>query len=208
MIQDLLKEEKQRIRSDLRKKRRDLSSVQVTAWSEKITEHFCSWPIYRNCETVMVFLAMPDEVQTDQIIRDALSRGKQVCAPLLGEKYGEMSAAGITSLDDLIIGKYGLKMPDPDKSKLVLPASINMVIVPALAFDREGNRLGLGAGYYDRFLPEAINSVLVGMTWGCQLTDRIPNEKHDVKMQYLVTESGLICCNSNSTNSNSTNNHS
>ena len=149
----------------------------------------------------MFYLAMSDEVQTDLIISDALMRGKRVCVPILGKKYDEMTAAEITSLDDLVIGKYGLKMPDPDNSKSVLPASINMVVVPAVAFDGDGNRLGLGAGYYDRFLPEAINSVLIGMAWGSQLTVKLPNEEHDVRMHYLLTENGLIFCSPRTTNS-------
>lgn len=194
MLQESLKEEKQYIRAEMRKKRRNFSIAQRTVWSERIAAYFCSWSVYRKCETVMLYLAMPDEVQTDLLITDALRSDKRVCVPLLGDKYGEMNAAEITSLDDLIVGKYGLKMPDPQKSKLVLPASIQLVVVPAVAFDRDGNRLGLGAGYYDRFLPEAANSVLAGMTWECQLTDHIPAEQHDVRMQYLMTESGLVSC--------------
>ncbi len=194
MIQESLKEEKQRIRCDMRKIRRNLSAVQVTSWSNQIADCFCSWPIYHRCETVMFYLAMSEEVQTERMIGDALRRGKQVCVPLLGEKYGEMTAAEITSLDDLIVGKYGLKMPNPETSRLVLPSSIQMVVTPAVAFDRSGNRLGLGAGYYDRFLPEAIDSVLIGMAWECQLENKLPEEEHDIKMQYLMTEKGLIVC--------------
>lgn len=194
MLQESLQEAKQRIRCDMRKKRRNLSAAQVAVWSQQIAACFCSWPVYQECETVMFYLAMPDEVQTDLLILDALRRGKRVCVPLLGENYGEMSAVEITSLDNLTVGKYGLKMPDPQKSNPILPASIHMVVVPAVAFDRAGNRLGLGAGYYDRFLTEAATSVLTGMTWGCQLTDQIPTEQHDIKMHYLMTENGLICC--------------
>ena len=164
-------------------------------WSAQIADYFCAWPIYRQCESVMFYLAMKDEVQTDLMIKDALWRGKQVCVPLLGEKYGEMEAAGITSLDSLIVGKYGLKMPDPDRTKIIFPASIQMVVVPGVAFDREGNRLGLGAGYYDRFLPETVDSVLVGMAWSCQLMDTLPHAEHDIRMQYLMCENGLAFCN-------------
>jgi 5-formyltetrahydrofolate cyclo-ligase len=194
MILPSVLEEKQRLRSEIRKRRRDLSPEQVNAWSRLIAEHFCSWSIYRSCRTVMFYLATADEVQTDLMISDALGRGKTVGVPLLGEKYGEMTAAEITSLDNLLVGKYGLKMPDPEKSKCISPASL--VVVPAVSFDRSGNRLGLGAGYYDRFLPEAGSSVLIGLAWECQLTGELPNEPHDVRMHYLLTESGLISCRS------------
>ena len=189
-----LQEEKQHLRNKMRKKRRDLSNEQVNAWSKLIADHFCSWPIYQSCKTVMFYLATSDEVQTDFIISDALRRGKTVGVPLLGKKYGEMIVAEITSLNDLVVGKYGLKMPAPEKAKGISPASLNLVVVPAVAFDRSGNRLGLGAGYYDRFLSEARNSVLIGLAWECQLADQLPNAPHDVRMQYLLPETGLIIC--------------
>lgn len=187
-------EEKQCLRSEMRKIRRELSTEQVITLSKLIADHFCSWPVYQNCKTVMFYLATSDEVQTDFIISDALGRGKTVGVPVLGKKYGEMTVAEITSLDELVVGKCGLKMPAPEKSKDISPASLNLVVVPAAAFDRAGNRLGLGAGYYDRFLPEAGSSVLIGLAWECQLTDNLPNEPHDVRMQYLLTENGLIIC--------------
>ena len=194
MFAEAIKEEKQRIRCNMRTIRRNLPESLVISWSKQITEYFCSWPIYHRCESVMFYLAMPDEVQTEQMIKDALRHGKQVCVPLLGEKYGEMTAAEITNMDELIIGKYGLKMPNSKTARCILPSSIQMIVVPAVAFDRNGNRLGLGAGYYDRFLTEAGNSVLIGMAWECQLADKLPDEEHDIKMQYIMTENGLINC--------------
>ena len=194
MLSETLKLEKQKLRCDMREKRHNLSFAQIATWSKQIADHFCSWSIYNSCETIMFYLAMPDEAQTDLLIRDALKRGKKVCVPLLGKNYGEMSATEITSLDDLIVGKYGLKMPKPEKVKFVLPGLINMVVVPAVAFDRKGNRLGMGGGYYDRFLPKTKKCVLLGLAWGCQLVDRISSEKHDVRMQYLLTENGFTVC--------------
>jgi 5-formyltetrahydrofolate cyclo-ligase len=178
----------------MRKTRCNLSASLVSEWSNQIADCFCSWPIYQQCESVMFYLAMPEEVQTERMIRDALSCGKRVCVPLLGEKYGEMTAAEIKSLDDLIVGKYDLKMPNQETARIVSPSSIQMVVIPAVAFDRAGNRLGLGAGYYDRFLAEARDSVLIGMAWECQLVNKLPSEAHDITMQYIMTEKGLIVC--------------
>lgn len=194
MCPEFIKEEKQRLRTEMRQKRRNLLSEQMLLKSGQAANHFLSWPIYQKCATVMFYLAMPDEVQTECLIIAALNQGKRVCVPLLGEKYGEMSAAEITSLDDLLIGKYGLKMPDPAKTELISPEFIDLVIVPGVAFDRKGNRLGLGAGYYDRFLYESIHSVSVGMTYEFQIVDNLPCEEHDIKMQYLISEKGLWFC--------------
>jgi 5-formyltetrahydrofolate cyclo-ligase len=194
MISGALQEAKQRLRRDMLGKRRSLSAAEKAVRSEQIAKWFCSWPIYQASGTIMLYLAMPDEPQTELLIQDAVRRGKRVCVPLLGKSYGEMAAAEITSLDDLVIGKLGLKMPDPDKAKLVLAEDIELVVVPAVAFDREGNRLGMGAGYYDRFLEQNHDSVLLGITWTCQLADSLPYEEHDVRMQYLLTEEGFLSC--------------
>lgn len=190
-----MQEEKQRLRRNMLEKRRGLSVAEKETRSDRIASYFCSWPIYRSSSTVMLYLAMPDEPQTDQLIQDALGRGKRVCVPLLGKTYGEMFAAEITNMDDLVIGKLGLKMPDPDKAKLIPAADIDLVVVPAVAFDRTGNRLGMGAGYYDRFLEQNHDTVLLGITWSCQVADGIPCEVHDVRMQYLLTEEGFWSCN-------------
>lgn len=194
MTPEALQAEKQRLRRNMLEKRRGISATEKAARSEQIARYFCSWPIYRNSNTVMLYLAMPDEPQTELLIQDALGCGKRVCVPLLGKTYGEMTAAEITDIDDLVIGRLGLKMPDPDKAKPVLAADIDLVVVPAVAFDRNGNRLGMGAGYYDRFLEQNSDSVLLGITWSSQLADSIPCGAHDVRMQYLLTEEGFLSC--------------
>lgn len=193
-MNQLLQEEKQRVRRELRGKRRSLSAAEVAVRSKQIADHFCCWPPYQDSGTVMFYLAMPDEPQTELMIQDALRQGKQVCVPLLGEKYGEMTAALITSLDDLVTGKLGLKMPKPDKTEIISPADIDLVVVPGVAFDREGNRLGMGAGYYDRFLPQSRDCLFLGVTWACLLVDRLPAEIHDIRMQRLLTEEGFWSC--------------
>ena len=190
----VLQEEKPRLRREMLVKRRSLSTKDVDTWSNQIADHLCSWPKYLASKTVMLYLAMPDEPHTELIIQDALRRGKRVCVPLLGEKYGEMTAAAITSLDELVTGKLGLKMPDPDKAETILPAAIDLVVVPAVAFDRAGNRLGMGAGYYDRFLIKNPNCLSLGMTWTCQLATGLPCEDHDIRMQYLLTQDGFLTC--------------
>lgn len=194
MTQGALKEEKQRLRREMREKRRSLTAAQVASRSAQIAGQFCCWPLYQDSGTVMFYLSMPDEVQTEFMIQDALRRKKRVCVPLLGEKYGEMTAATITNLDDLVIGKLGLKMPNPGKTGIVSPVDIDVVVVPAVAFDREGNRLGMGAGYYDRFLAQAQGCLSLGVTWTCQLVDRIPSEEYDIRMQWLLTEEGFWSC--------------
>ena len=185
---------KQELRNEFLRARSAVSPAQREIWNRRIAELFAGWPVYQQCRSVMFYVAMPDETATAGLIEDALHRGKQVYAPLLADQYGEMSAAVIGSLQDLVTGKYGLKMPKPDSQVLVDGGSIDLVVVPGVAFDRAGNRLGMGAGYYDRFFSRTRHSVRLGLAWECQVVTEAPCEPHDIRMQYLLTEAGLITC--------------
>ena len=185
---------KQELRSEFLRIRRAAAPAQREIWNRRIAELFAGWPIYQQCRSVMFYVATTDETATAGLIEDALHRGKQVYAPLLSAQYGEMSAAAIKRPQDLVAGKYGLKMPAPDSATLAAGESIDLIVVPGVAFDRTGNRLGMGAGYYDRFFSRTRHSVRLGLAWDCQITLDLPREMHDVRMHYLLTEAGLIDC--------------
>lgn len=185
---------KRQFRQEMLRKRRAISEQNRRNWDRQIFDWFCSWSVYRNSETVMFYAAMTDEVQTEELITDALTRGKKVFVPMLGEKYGEMTAVEIGKLNDLVTGKFGLKMPKPGYEKSVESCTLDLVVVPAVAFDRRGNRMGMGAGYYDRFIPQTDCRVLLGIAWECQIVDRILCEEHDIPVDYLLTEQGFLTC--------------
>ena len=185
---------KQELRSEFLRIRRAAAPAQREIWNRRIAELFAGWPIYQQCRSVMFYVATADETATAGLIEDALHRGKQVYAPLLGTQYCEMSAAAIKRPQDLVVGKYGLKMPPPDSATLAARESIDLIVVPGVAFDRTGNRLGMGAGYYDRFFSRTRHAVRLGLAWDCQVVAEAPYEPHDVRMHYLLTEAGLITC--------------
>ena len=185
---------KQELRREFLRIRRAAAPAQKENWNRRIAERFVDWPIYQQCRSVMFYVATADETATAGLIADALQRGKRVYVPLLGKKYGEMSAAVIKRSQDLIAGKYGLMMPPPDSATLAAGESIDLIVVPGVAFDRTGNRLGMGAGYYDRFFSRTLHAVRLGLAWDCQVVASVPCEPHDIRMHYLLTEAGLIAC--------------
>jgi 5-formyltetrahydrofolate cyclo-ligase len=131
---------------------------------------------------------MPEEVQLYGLMRQALMDGKTVCLPLITGK-GTMEAVSFSSLDDLVAGDYGILTVDPAKRKIVPAEEIDLILVPGAAFDREGGRLGLGAGFYDRFMTEkAPQGYRCAMAFSCQLVEKVPMEPHDVAVQYIITE--------------------
>lgn len=175
-------------------KRRQLDRQWVECASQKILELLRDWEQYGQAKTIMLYLSMPDEPQTNEIIQLAWSQGKKVCVPHLTDKFGIMEAALIHSLDDLVIGRLGLRLPAPSSLTIVDPKSIDFILVPGVAFDRDGQRLGMGAGYYDRFLSRTTQATLTGMAWSFQVTSQVPVAEHDIVLDYLLTEEGIQTC--------------
>lgn len=185
---------KRQIRSRILDLRRGLAEGVRQQSFAHIMQALAEWPLFQRSRTLMTYLSMPDEVPADPLIELAICLGKRVCVPLLENTYGIMSAAQIQSLAALKTSKFGLRAPDSEHVKRVAPAEIDLILVPAVAFDRSGNRIGFGAGYYDRFLPQAVKAVFLGLAWECQITEEIPYEPHDVRMHYLLTEKGFWRC--------------
>ena len=185
------KEAKQRLRREMLAIRRSLSAEEIKKGSEAIAAYFCAWPKYRVAKVVMFYLPMADEPQTAALIEDAWRAGKKVSVPLMGEVYGVMEAAALDGWDSLVTGRLGLKMPDPAKTRRIDPVDIELVVVPGVAFDATGRRVGMGAGYYDRFLPQAASACRMGFAWSSQIVPEVPAEEHDVRMEYLLTETGF-----------------
>ena len=137
---------------------------------------------------------MSDEVQLYSLIEKALAEGKRVALPLIVGK-GVMEAVRVRALSDLVPGAFDIPTVREERREIVDPKSLDCVLVPGAAFSRTGARLGLGAGFYDRFLSEkAPQAQRIAVAFSCQLMEDIPVEAHDVKMQWIVTEKERIVC--------------
>lgn len=185
-------------KNELRKKilaiRRTMTREEVVAGSDRLQENLCAWPVYQNAKNIMLYLAMPDEPHLDKVISHALAAGKTVCVPHMREARGLMDAAIITNLDDLVVGQFNLLTPNPATLKILEPSDLDLIIVPGVAFDKTGRRLGMGAGYYDRFLPKAIKADLIGAAWSAQILETVPTDEHDRPVNFLLTEDGIFNC--------------
>ncbi|MBP2634133.1 MAG: yqgN [Firmicutes bacterium] len=186
------KSAKQELRKNILAVRRGMSPEEVAAGSAKLADHLCAWPVYQSAKNIMLYLAMPDEPHMDKVISHALAAGKTLCVPHMRETRGLMDAAIITNLDDLVVGQFNLLTPNPATLKLLDPSELDLIIVPGVAFDKEGRRLGMGAGYYDRFLLKAAKTELIGAAWAAQILEKVPTDEHDRPVNYLVTEEGIF----------------
>lgn len=155
---------------------------------QKIAEHVASLPEYQEADTVFAFCGTDREIDTRPILTKILSDGKRLVLPRCTAP-GAMEAREVVSLDCLHIGKHGIAEP-PTDSPLVNPSAISLCLVPCLAADRNGNRLGHGGGYYDRYLP-ACHGAAILLCPQRLILESIPREDHDRVFSALATEQGV-----------------
>lgn len=164
------------------KERREKSSV--------IVQHILDSEFFKKAETVMVYRAVRGEVQLDTL--PELAPDKKYVYPLCIDKT-QMRAYKSDISDERAWkkGAFGIPEPNPAYADEVNPEQIDLVICPCTAFDRDYNRLGMGAGYYDRYLEKCENAHLVAVAFDVQEAREVPVCEYDVKMRAVITEGGI-----------------
>lgn len=182
------KEEKQNLRRVMRELERGLSPRYRRASSLAICTHMLGMPEYQAADTVFCFVGTEREIDTRPILEDVLQRGKTLCVPLC-VCPGYFEVRQITELSQLVPGMMGILEPTQD-CPLVDTDSIDFAIIPCLACNHAGQRLGKGGGYYDRFLSHYRG----GTVMVCQeklIREEIPVEPHDYPIHWVLTETCL-----------------
>ncbi len=145
---------------------------------------------YRAAAAIHCFLAIRSEVDTRPLVAAALAAGKAVAVPVVGAG-GALSHSWIASLDEASFGRGQLGTPRPLLLRPAAPGAWALTIVPLLAFDRDGYRLGYGKGHYDALLAQGAG-LAVGVAFACQEVAALPREPHDRPLDLIVTEEGVI----------------
>jgi len=145
---------------------------------------------FRDARNIMLYHSVKREPDTIRIAETAFSMGKNVSFPYC-LKGGLMQARTVLRLDDLIPAVLGIPAP-PDSAELIEPDELELIIVPAITYDKAGYRLGYGGGYYDRYLART-RAFTVGLARARLVKDELPREPHDIAVKLLVTESGGEC---------------
>jgi 5-formyltetrahydrofolate cyclo-ligase len=156
--------------------------------SRLIAEQFWKLPAIQKARTILFYASMPGEVDTLAMIEKAIILGKRVSLPIVEQNQRKLIPTLISSMEDVHKKKHGIAEPLLDPDKVLALKDIDAVVVPGLAFDRLHNRLGRGAGYYDRFLstlPET--AITVGLAFDFQLHPQsLPTEAHDMRLQQII----------------------
>jgi len=180
-----IKDRKRELRRRIRDAERSLSADFRTVSDAAVAKNIFSLDEYKNARTVFLFAGYGSEINTEEIIEDALAGGKRVVLPLCTGK-GIMEAREIRSLNELSPGAYGIPEPGPD-SPAVPFSEIDFTLVPCYSCDSSGRRLGKGGGFYDRFLENYTGSKAI-IVRECLMNYDIPMEKHDASVLPVVTD--------------------
>ena len=157
--------------------------------SSVIRQRLFQDPDFVHSKTVLFYASLPEEVETFVMIRQAMEQGKHVALPNVNLQQKQIIPRLISNLEeDLEYGPYNIQQPKGASHQQLELNLIDVVIVPALAFDRQNNRLGRGAGYYDRLLQKLPSRIAqIGLAFDFQILEKFPLESHDIPVTRVIS---------------------
>lgn len=175
------------LRKDYIARRNQLTLQEIVKKSLEVVERIAALPDFQNAKTVMLYSHIRNELSLDALLSHPASKGKRFAFPLCLPDF-QMKAlipGGWKA------GPFDILEPDPASSLEITPTDFDIIICPGVAFDTNGHRLGMGAGYYDRFLPKCKNAVILMAAFELQRADRVPADAWDFPMDMVVTEENI-----------------
>ncbi|MEG0856096.1 MAG: 5-formyltetrahydrofolate cyclo-ligase [Terrisporobacter sp.] len=162
--------------------------------SDIITDKLLEMNCVKNAHTIMLYLDFNNEVSTDNLIDKLISQDKIVSSPITLKEERKLIPSQITDLKNGIqYGAYNIREPKPECSPEIPIKKLDLVIVPAVAYDEDCYRLGYGGGFYDRFLENLReDAITIGIAFDLQIFPAVPKESHDAQLDYIVTESRIL----------------
>lgn len=189
---------KSALRDEMRAKLAALTVADVSAKSAAIWERLSVLPEFAKATRILAYVSNGVEVDTRGLIQQLLAMGRQVCAPQFDAAKQKYVACALRDFhSDLAVGRFGILEP---KSGAVQPPAhdpIDAALVPGLAFDETGSRLGRGMGYFDRLLQE-VSGAKIALAYDFQVLNEVPAEAHDARVDFIITETRRIQTKGNS----------
>ena len=191
MINELTKEA---IRRRLLLKRKKFTPEYILKKSKIIADNLLKLDIYQQSTNIMLYVATKLEVQTQEIIKSAQQHKKNIFIPLIIRGSHNLFPSLVKDFEkELIRGDLGIFQPSKEFYRICPPDILDLVIVPGVAFNVQGYRLGRGGGYYDRFLSQLEpRTISVALAFEMQILEEIPVEEKDIPVDYIITEKRVI----------------
>jgi len=179
--------EKSLLRARRRALRDAMTGEDVASASARVCEHLAAWPVFQPARAVMAYMAFGNEISLVPLMNSF--GDKRWVIPRIVKNPEPQLILHPYDPGRLVQHPYG--MLEPDASLPVIePREIDLALVPGVAFDRRGYRLGFGGGFYDRFLPR-VTAVKVGIVYAALIVDRVPDDPHDQRVDFLASELGV-----------------
>lgn len=182
---------KNAIRNQMREQRQSLSPALHAEKSAQIRRRLEELPAYQSAEKILIYVSVKDEVETQQLIKDTLAEGRSLYVPKIQE--GSLVICPLSTWKDLQPGTFGILEPC-EIATPAKPEEMDLIIVPGLAFDSRGHRIGYGKGHYDKLL-KSTRGYKVGLAFDEQVLETVPDETHDVPLDLIITDKTLITLN-------------
>lgn len=186
-----LREAKAALRKEILGRRNATTKAERSSLSQAIVSEVLGLPAYQGAGTVLAYASFGSELETDGFLRRGLDEGKTLLLPKVDRGKRRLVLFEIKDPEsDLQPGVWGIREPRDDLGTPADPGGVDLVLVPGVAFDRRGGRLGYGAGFYDRLLSEDLCSgaALISGAFDSQMVEEVPNNEHDVPVDLVITE--------------------
>jgi 5-formyltetrahydrofolate cyclo-ligase len=185
---------KEEIRRNISNQRLSLTSEEIKNKSHQIFLNLLKSEEYINFPNIMFYVATRSEVQTEEMIKVSIKMGKKIFIPIILTDCIDLAPSRLFDFDrELEKGKKGIFEPKQEYRRLFPPEDIDLIILPGIAFDIRGNRIGRGCGYYDNFLRKICPSAkIIALAFEIQIVKKIPTDTNDIPVHKIITEKRII----------------
>ncbi|MDH5457186.1 MAG: 5-formyltetrahydrofolate cyclo-ligase [Nitrospinota bacterium] len=189
-------QQKTTIRKEILEKRKSQDPQVSAAQSRSITGTLIGRKEFQTANRILIYLSKDGEVGTDHLLGRAFELGKRVCVPVVDRGNDELRISELPGPEiDFLLGAFGVREPAEGDLNFVTPDKIDLVVVPGLAFDRRGGRIGYGKGYYDRLLSRLSSQVpRIALAFEFQVLDTVPQDENDIQVDTIITEKNTMSC--------------
>jgi len=189
-----IQEKKCEIRNETANKLGAFSRTELELKTRAVEDRLFEFANFLEAKIVLMYVNGGNEVDTREILKKSFEYNKIIVLPVFNPKQNKVKMLKVDNLDtDLKLGSRGILEPDPERCKIVPIDSLDIAIIPGIAFDEKGGRIGPGDGYYDRMIPKLpVTTRKVALTFECQIFPQIPMESHDKYIDIIITDKRVI----------------
>jgi len=180
---------KQLTREKIKERLKNLDKTEKKLLDKRIFEKLINLNEYKQANDIFTYVSFDKEVDTIEIIKYSLKKGKKVYVPKVVKETKRLEVYQIDSINELKKGTYGI--PEPIDGKKITKNRFDILLIPGIGFDKLYHRLGRGEGYFDRFLA-TVEGFKIGLCFSIQIEEKLPTTKNDIKMDMVITDSEIL----------------